>query len=442
MTSGDPGPPRRPRPPRAGTDTRQTRRPGPRDTIIRPPRHPDAPPPPDSGPGGRRPAVVLAALAALVIVAGAIGVIAHAVLSSDRHPARRQEHASTTGRPHASAPRPAATAGARSHLRAGPIRALSGAGMPAGPVPPRFVPTSFTAVAPARWWLLGTAPCASPPCTSILRTDDGGRTFVGIPAPRTDHVGQLRFAEARDGFAFDPALWVTHDDGAGWHAVSMPGTVADLATSGGFAYAIVQNPSGHGALMRSPVGADAWRRLPAAGAAQGGLWVQGRDVVLESAGPNGQAAQLLVSTDAGQSFSRQPVPPSVACNFALAQGPAALWAHCATGMLSGIWRAGGAPGAAALQRASGRGLPELPNSAAFAAASATTAITGAQRLYRTIDGGTTWAPVRAPATITSWRYLGFTDALRGVALGAAGSGALQLLHTSDGGASYQRIRVG
>ena len=439
MSSGDPRPPR---PPRPGVDTRQTRRPGARDTIIRPPRHPDTPQPVDGGPGGRRPLLPLLAVAALVIVAGAIGVVAHAVLSSDHHRTPPGHHAAIARRfPHRASP--AASAGRSADLRAGPIRALSAAGMPAGPVPRNFTPTSFTAVAAARWWLLGTAPCASPPCTSIVRTDDGGRRFVGIPAPRTDQVGQLRFADVRDGFAFDPALWTTHDDGATWHAVALPGTVSELATSGGFTYALVRSASGHAALMRSPVGADSWHRLPGAGDAQGGLWVEGRDVVLESAGPGGQTAQLLASTDAGRTFGRHAVPPSVACDFALTQGPTALWAHCATGMLSGIWRAAGAPGSTALQRVTGGGLPELPNSATFAAATATTAVVGAQRLYRTTDGGRSWESVRAPAAITSWRYVGFTDSLRGVALAAGGgSTTLRLLHTSDGGASYQPVRVG
>jgi hypothetical protein len=31
-------------------------------------------------------------------------------------------------------------------------------------------------------WLLGTAPCASPPCTSIVRTTNGGPTRAGVPA--------------------------------------------------------------------------------------------------------------------------------------------------------------------------------------------------------------------------------------------------------------------
>lgn len=438
MTGADPG---RPRPSRPGIDTRQTRRPPSRDTVIRPPRHPDSAPPAGGPPGGRgrRPRLELLAITALVIVAGAIGLVVHSVLQSshDRSPRR---HATAPTTPRRIAP-PAA--GRSAHVRAGPIRALSAAGMPAGPVPARFTPTSFTAVDAARWWLLGTAPCTSPPCTSILRTDNGGRTFVGIPAPRTTAVSGLRFADARDGYAFGQTLWTTHDDGAGWQVVPMAGTVTDLATSGGYVYAVVQTAGGSDRLMRSPVATDAFRPVPGAGAAQGGLWAQGRDVVLESAGDAaGGPSQLLVSTDAGRTFSRHPVPPSVVCDFALTAGPEALWAHCATGMLSGIWRASGVPGTAALQRVTAAGLPRLPNSAAFAAATATTAVAGDQQLYRSTDGGASWRRVPTPASIIAWRYLGFTDALHGVALGATGaSGRLRLFHSSDGGDSFQAVSL-
>src|SRR5579859_5544624 len=46
------------------------------------------------------------------------------------------------------------------------------AGLPpaGGPVPAGFGPQSFTAISEYTWWLLGDAPCSSPPCTSIVRT--------------------------------------------------------------------------------------------------------------------------------------------------------------------------------------------------------------------------------------------------------------------------------
>jgi photosystem II stability/assembly factor-like uncharacterized protein len=78
----------------------------------------------------------------------------------------------------------------------------------------------------------------------------------------------------------------------------------------------------------------------------------------------------------------------------------------------------------------------------FAAASATTAVVGFQRLYRTVDGGTRWAPV-GPAGLT-WSYLGFTDPTHGVALGYLGPESpnhARLYYTTDGGASYHELPI-
>jgi hypothetical protein len=162
-------------------------------------------------------------------------------------------------------------------------------------------------------------------------------------------------------------------------------------------------------------------------------------VLLESS--TRTANQLRVSQDGGRSFATYPVPPSVACQFE-EPGPPVVWAHCATGMLSGTWRsvAGGRDFVAV-----GSGLPELPNSAAFGSASATTAVVGYRQLYRTADGGSTWSPVSGPAGITWWQYLGFTDPTHGVAIGYVGSSAQpsneRLYYTTDGGASYHLVSI-
>jgi photosystem II stability/assembly factor-like uncharacterized protein len=82
-----------------------------------------------------------------------------------------------------------------------------------------------------------------------------------------------------------------------------------------------------------------------------------------------------------------------------------------------------------------------PNSAAFAAASSTTAVFGYQQLYRTSDGGGSWAPVGPPGL--TWSYLGFTDPTHGI--GLAGSSPSEadahLYYTTDGGASYHLVPI-
>ncbi len=49
-----------------------------------------------------------------------------------------------------------------------------------GPVPPGFVATDMTFVSSQDGWLLGTTSCFSPPCTTILRTTDGGASWTGF----------------------------------------------------------------------------------------------------------------------------------------------------------------------------------------------------------------------------------------------------------------------
>ncbi|HUJ07377.1 MAG TPA: hypothetical protein VLX31_14805 [Streptosporangiaceae bacterium] len=159
-----------------------------------------------------------------------------------------------------------------------PTRALPAA----GPVPAGFQPDSVTFVSASDGWVLGTAPCAHKPCTSVLSTTNGGRTWQGIPAPRyplARFAGQkgldrLRFASTATGYAYGSQLWVTHNGGAGWHRVAFPGYVADLETAGGVAYAASVTPHEAVTIYRSTIGTDSWSRvsgLPAGVTGFGGL---------------------------------------------------------------------------------------------------------------------------------------------------------------------------
>jgi len=403
---------------------------------------------PDPGRGPRRRRDVLLIVPALAIVIVVVAVMLtiglgphHSTPAADRTtatsgPSSPPAHSSATTT--ATAPITSATTSA-----AGAVPAP-----PSGPVPAGFAPESFTAIGTDTWWLLGNAPCASPPCTSIVRTDNGGQSFAGIPAPRTTNVTQLRFADAQDGFAYDPQLWATHDAGAHWHPVSLGGSVVDLAAGDGYVFAVVRSADGTGRLMRSPAGSDAWVAVASAGNAFGGLWTHGSEVLLESTVSADTGADIMISHDAGQSFgSAGAAPPSVACDLE-APAPPVVWAHCSTGMMSATWRS--TDDGAHLTPAAGagdepNGSPELPNSAPFAAASASTAVVGYQQLYRTTDGGASYARVSTPAGITWWAYLGFTDPLHGVALGYAGTQTTnheRLFYTTDGGLSYHLVSIG
>lgn len=307
------------------------------------------------------------------------------------------------------------------------------------PLPSQFFPQSFTAIGELTWWLLGSEPCpagAKAPCAGILQTTNGGRTFTAIhpPAAPLSAYSQVRFADAKDGFAYGPDLYATHDGGMTWHVVDVGGKVTDLAISSGQAFAIVADH-----LMRSPVGQDQWTPVPAAGEVSGGLWLLGNEVIVQSGNGGGYGTDLLVSQNGGEGFSHQPAPsPGLPCDFQ-AQSPQTIWAKCATGTESGVWYA--SDYVAGFATAHGSGLPPLPNSAVFAAASNTTAVVGYQQLYRTGDAGRTWDPT-GPSGIAQWAYVGFTDSTHGVALGYVGSVAPaneRLYYTTDGGQSYHLV---
>ncbi|HEY1517460.1 MAG TPA: hypothetical protein VGF91_13645 [Solirubrobacteraceae bacterium] len=409
-----------------------------------------------AGPGGPRPPrrrnEALAFLAAAAVVAAVVAI----VLVNAHH--------STTGQTNASSAAPgtshSATTSTSAQTSTTTTTASSTAPNTPGPIstpiPAHFAPQSFTAISELEWWVLGPAPCqfagGHPPCGSILRTTDGGRHFIGLgephatlsSSPNQAGYSQIRFADADNGFAFGPNLYATHDGGETWTAVDVGGSVTDLAISEGVAYATVDVTSSGAAgsrLMRSPVSADEWTTVSAAGDVSGGLWVQGSDVFVQSGVGNGIGSDVLVSHDGGGSFTSYPSPGAgLGCQY---QEPVApiLWAHCATGTESGVWRStdAGAQFDTAIPSA---GL-SLPNSATFGAASDTTAVVGYQQLYRTDDDGQTYTPV-GPKDVVAWAYLGFTDDTHGVALGYVGSVSPaneRLYYTTDGGQSYHLVTV-
>lgn len=309
----------------------------------------------------------------------------------------------------------------------------------AGAVPAGFQPGSFTAISELTWWLLGSAPCDGHTCTTIVRTTDGGRTFVRIPAPPTRHVANVRFANAHDGYAYGPQLWTTHNGGRTWAEPKLgAGTVA---IGDGYAYALASSDAPAQRLMRTPIDRNAWavppglsdRRWALGSQTTTALWVQGDTVIIQ------EGNRLLISNDQGDHFSRhRGVANAGDCSYD--GGPHALWALCSTGM---------APDEILLSPDLGNSFTtaaQVPNGpiGAFAAASGTVAVASGQGpLYRTADAGASWTPVDAPSA--GWSYLGFTDSTHGVAIGNFGSGGHQqtrLYYTTDAGASYHLVPFG
>jgi photosystem II stability/assembly factor-like uncharacterized protein len=349
--------------------------------------------------------------------------------------------------------------------------AAQGAG---GSVPAGFDPVSFTAISDSEFWLLGDAPCAEPDCTSILRTTDGGASFTGVPAPQaplavagstspSPGVNTLRFADAKDGYAFATGpggqFWDTHDGGQTWSEPAALSGKDLLGFGSGDGYALVlagtcaNGSCSQVVLERSPVGGDNWAALPVpvpSGVDElATMAVHGPNVWLSMSASSSQSNQLLVvSTNAGTSFTSYQSPCSPDLGGTLeASSAEVVWAVCPTGMMAQAFRTddGGAHWAT---------LPtgELPNSAQIAPASDSSALLVTSEggpLELTTDDGSTWTDVSGTVTSDSWAWswLGFTDAQTGTALQETGNlpsgwpwphGPFpeRLMRTTDGGKTW------
>jgi len=307
-----------------------------------------------------------------------------------------------------------------------------------------FAPVSFAATSSSHWWVLGSSSsCKSPPCTAIVRTDNAGRSFSAVSAPKTGQVHELRFADPRNGFAFGPELWSTHDGARAWNQVDAGGSVVQLAAGDGWVYAVVRTASGSGRLLRSPVGRDDWHSIGKfAGFPIGGLSAGGATVTVETQDRSARYSRIYISKDSGEHWRPAGnAPPSIAC--ALQAMLPVIWEDCSTGMLSGVWRS--ADAGAHLRGVGGdatrSGKPAEPNSASFAAASPAVAVYGYEQLWRTTDGGGHWRRVPGTGGAVLWSDLAFTDAMHGAAVGQF-QGGDRLYYTSDGGRSYRRVRIG
>lgn len=281
--------------------------------------------------------VVPAMAAALVaLLVGSVLVGTSLLHSSRSGPAHQGQSfpPSTVAPTHApsrpSSPHPSATTGPSQSRNSAPSRP----GPAGGPVPAGFSAYDLTWISNDQGWGLGTAPCQDAPCTSIVRTTDGGQSWVGIPAPRaflspvdtcTSECAQvtgIRFASPLVGYVFGPdSLWMTTDGGATWQ--QQGGGAWSLEIVAGQVLRISATP-GHCApgctfgLQRAAVGDTSWQTvaLPSGGQdVRATLAASGQTVVLATYGnPAGGASNeqsvLFASTDAGGTWRRigEPCP--------------------------------------------------------------------------------------------------------------------------------------
>jgi hypothetical protein len=339
-----------------------------------------------------------------------------------------------------------------------------------GPVPARFAATSVTFVSADEAFVLGTAPCAHAPCTSLVRTLDRGQSWVGLPAP-AEPVGQprlgaapavwgIRFATPGHGFVFGDGLWETTDGGGQWIRDPKPGgSILSLAIVGGQVLALTARCTPGGGcgppalLERRALGGGSWTTVENVTV---GNVIDPDDLIATQAGvaavTNGR--DVLVTGDGGLTFTVNPIPcpaldqsPSVAVT-----SPHGLALLCTGQGYTGhtikrvyVSRDDGAHWAPA-------GTPSPDGDAGTIAANAVGQLaiateSAASWLFYSGDAGSSWRIVyTAGDGGMGWADLGFTTATDGVVVhGPANSDGNstqrpgQLFLTSDGGTTWRQV---
>jgi hypothetical protein len=330
-----------------------------------------------------------------------------------------------------------------------------------GPVPADFRAWSVTWASGQVGYVLGSGRCSRPPCTSVVRTTDGGRHWIGVPAPvaplparsepdrsvAADTVQDVRFATPTDGYAFGGALWTTHDGARTWRKLTV-GAVYDLATDGRTAYAVVATcaggrpPCDRLQLLTSAVGRDDFRPVGVSTAE-----AAGRGSVSTGSGPAVAVlgSAIFVAASAGQ-WNRIPSPcPSLVGVLSAASG-GALVAFCGEGAAGSLYvtarrstdggRGWGAASAAA-RVPNGLVTVTAGSTAVLAVASTNPDLGGALLVSR--DGGARWAATAVPRGSHGYRYVGARSASSLVALASPPTGAIWT--TSTAGRTWASLPI-
>lgn len=430
-----------------------------------------------------RKAVITVASAAAAAAAVAVAVPAGLALRPTPPPAASEHIAapgstpSVTGGTHTAEGK--ATPEATPTPASAPASEIAGPSGP--PVPANFAPSSVTFVSTNLGWAIGQAGTPghcqdkNPDiCTSIVRTDNAGKSWVGGPAPKTtgpngpSGVSGIRFLEGRNGWAFGPELWATHDGGQTWTQVNTGGQrVTDLETAGNRAYALWARCTGTSSsgfadgctsytLMTTLASSDNW--TPVGGATSGltnqGATTSGMITLTKTTGylaaPDGTLYSGPLDGSAWQKAGTLPCQPGTpqanglpAHALLTTISPTRLAAFCGPSLTpttppkvytstdsGALWT----ESAADWTGASDHGLP-----VSFTAAPDGVLIMATTTgIYRLAPGGAHWRPVNVAgqqAPSGGFSYVGMTTSEQGVAI-PADTSLHEIWMTFDGGDTW------
>jgi hypothetical protein len=341
---------------------------------------------------------------------------------------------------------------------AGPTVGPSG-----GPVPPNLQVSSITFININSTWALGWAPCLSTHqwknCPAVIRSRDGGHSWVGVPAPgNAAYDGDIRFATSKDGWilvhqtitATDPGqqtgvLYATHDGGSTWTQVSLPEPPSSMETSGGRIWVVtgtgpVDNPR---AVFSAPITSDTFIRT---GDNTGGkLAVHGHYAYVYSS--SGRLTAFKDGTDgrAGWNGTRSDYslpcdPGHQAAAYLAASGDQSLAVICAGPAQTDAQARVVQPKLAFTSTDGGltwspAGTPDPAGQVSGVAATTTDIfVAGAGMPVRERGTDNSWAAALAPpdqAGQNAFGFIGFTDDQHGVVLVNGG-----IEQTADGGRTW------
>jgi hypothetical protein len=358
--------------------------------------------------------------------------------------------------------------------------ALSATGS-GSPVPANFQPTSVTFVGPNIGAVIGQAGipghCSTSNCTSLAGTSNYGSSWYGVSAPLTGApggttgVGQLRFLNTKDGWAFGPQLYATTDGGANWTRQSTDGMrVTDLETAGDRAFALFATCTGGGAaygsncttfsLYMSVAGSGQWQPVPGPvsdlAPSQAGTGASASLVLTGSTGyllaPSGELLSGPLTGGAWSVVGQQqqclpgsPSPDGQPTGALLAADTAELVLVCtsATDSATGTQTKSVTESTDNGKTWSAAQTVSMPGIATSVANQGTSLVVLAtdEGLFLSTDGGATWklgqaSPASAPAGEGGFSYVGMTSAADGVALPADAS-LHEVFTTTNGGQTWQ-----
>ena len=350
----------------------------------------------------------------------------------------------------------------------------------ASPSPEPAFPFSFQVldiafIDPNQGWALGTFGNGFTRGQIAMRvTVDGGKTWQSAPAPEIEMppgdlpLRHLRFANAKDGWAFEPGFFSTHDGGKTWGNENRQGKVIAIEPVGNSVWVVEQNcqkvepyQCQFALLIWNPA-QQIW--APAPGKLPAGIqklfrvsateaWLLSTE---ESYTPVYSRNRIFVTRDGGLTWAEpNPGITHTGCSHLAMDKGKQLWLFCGGGpatmmQIKDIWlsRDEGKQWskiADAIPDSLGGGLNNLPiigfmwDVAVVSKERAFIALIH-QSVIGTTDGGQTWNDVIDffdGNAIGGFRRVIFVDELHGWAT----PGQNLIFRTRDGGATWEQIEI-